>query len=151
MVLSGDLPNLRDTRHLLTQIGILGTANCLKNSFSFYFLGKSSFYRILVQITFFRSHSMYIDRKNKVYNSDKHRGYTWKIYGRLIRPNLAGQISSCLIKDPRGRRFWLFSDQIFCNEFIIEFSNIKSLLRDYTGSNVSLTTFQSRSNVKYLY
>ena len=69
----------------------------------------------------------------------------WKAH---FWPNLAGQISPCLIGDPLGRRFWLFSDQIFCNDFKNQFFNIKSLLRDHTGADVSLTKFQSRSNVK---
>ena len=35
-----DLPNLRDTRYLLIQIGILGTANCLKNILFFNFVER---------------------------------------------------------------------------------------------------------------
>ena len=50
-------------------------------------------------------------------------------------PNLAGQISPCLIEDPRGHRFWVFSDQIFCSDFINTFFDIKGLLRDHTDAN----------------
>ena len=63
--------------------------------------------------------------KNKVYNSDRCWTDTRKICGRHIWPNLAGQISPCSIENPRGRRFWIFSDQIFCNDFITKFLNIK--------------------------
>ena len=38
----------------------------------------------------------------------------------------------CLIEDPWGRRFWIFSSRIFLN-FLTKFFNIKSLLRDHTG------------------
>ena len=69
------------------------------------------------QLIYFRVIPFAYTGKNKVYNWDKCRRYTWKICGRHIWPNLADQISPCLIKDPRGRRFWLFSDQIFCNDF----------------------------------
>ena len=36
----------------------------------------------------------------------------------------------------------IFESNLFCNEFIFEFVNIKSLLRDHTGANVSLANFQ---------
>ena len=42
------------------------------------------------------------------------------------------------IEDPRGRRFWVLSDQIFCKNFENKFFNVKSLPRDHTGANVSL-------------
>ena len=144
MLLWRDLANLRDTRYFLMQIGILGTTNCLKKKI-FFFFWQSGFYPILVEITLFQSHSIQVHRgKIKVYNSDKCRRYTWRICGRHIWPNLAGQISPCLIEDPRGRRFWIFSDQIFCNDFTTKFLKIKSLLRDHKGANVSLAKFQSR-------
>ena len=44
----------------------------------------------------------------------------------------------CLIEDPWGRRFWIFSSRIFCNDFITKFLNMKTFPRDHTGSNVSL-------------
>ena len=54
----------------------------------------------------------------------------------------------CLIKDPWGRRLWIFSSRIFCSDFINEFLHLKSLLRDHEGAKVSLAKFQSRSNFK---
>ena len=54
----------------------------------------------------------------------------------------------CLIEDPWGRRFWIFSNRFFCSDFTTKFLNIKSLLRDHKGTNVSLAKSQSRSNVK---
>ena len=54
----------------------------------------------------------------------------------------------CLIEDPWGRRFWIFPNRIFCSDFLTKFVNIKTLLRDYTGANVFLAKFQSRSKVK---
>ena len=145
------MPNLRDARYLLIQIWTLGTANCLKiilvfNSFENLVSIKCSFKWLYLKfIPFIQTW------KNKVYNSDKRKRYTWKICGRHIWPNLAGQISPCLIENPRGRRFWVFlSFQIrsSSNDLISEFLNIKSLHRDHTGANVSLAKFQSRSNVK---
>ena len=54
----------------------------------------------------------------------------------------------CGIENPWGRHFWVFSDQILCNDFVTRFVNMKTLLRDHTGANVFLAKFQSRSNVK---
>ena len=69
-----------------------------ENLFSIEYSFKSFYFRV-IPFTY--------KGKNKVYNLDKCRRYTWKICGRHIWPNLAGQISPCLIEDPRGRRFWL--------------------------------------------
>ena len=48
--------------YLLIQIWILGTTNYLKNIFRYYFL-KIHFYSILVEITPFQSHSIFLHRE----------------------------------------------------------------------------------------
>ena len=148
MLLWADLPNLRDTRWLLIQIWILRTANCLKNIFYFIFLNVKFLLNTRPNNSISESFYASIQEKNKVYNSEKCRRYTWKICGRHVWPNLAGQISPCSIENPQGRRFWVFSDQIFNKDFISRFVNVKTWLRDHTGANVSLAKFQSPSNVK---
>ena len=41
-----------------------------------------------------------------------------------------------LIKDPRGRRFWVFSDQIFFNDFITEFFKQKNVTQKPFGRKI---------------
>ena len=42
----------------------------------------------------------------------------------------------CLIEDPWGHRFRIFSNRIFCSDFIAKFVNINTLLRDHTDANI---------------
>ena len=44
----------------------------------------------------------------------------------------------CLIQDPWSRRFLIFSNRIFCSDFITKFFNTKMLLRDQADANISL-------------
>ena len=106
---------------------------CFFKKFSFFEFSFESLYSRFIPLTW--------TGKNKVYNSHKCRRYTWQISGKHMWPNLAGLISPCLIEDPRGRHFWVFSDQIFCSDFLMKFFDRKSLLRDHTGANVSLAKF----------
>ena len=40
-----------------------------------------------------------------------------------------------------------FQIRSFCNDFMATFFDIKTLLKDHTGADVSLAKFQSRANV----
>ena len=55
----------------------------------------------------------------------------------------------CLIEDPGGRRFRIFSNRILRNDFINKFVKIKTSFRDHSGANVSLADCQSRLDVKW--